>query len=62
MHQLDLGLFQLLVQSMQHALGTLAVVVLHKVHIQAGDLVEVLLVETLKKRPPAHRQRPWARG
>jgi hypothetical protein len=30
----------------------LFVVVLHKVHIQAGDLLEVLLVEAFKKEAP----------
>jgi hypothetical protein len=52
-NQLALGLWQLEVQATQHALGASAVVVLHKIHIQAGDLVEVLLVEAFKKEASA---------
>ena len=52
-HQFALGLLQLVVQATQHALGAAAVVVLHKVHIQAGDVVEVLLVEAFKKEASA---------
>jgi hypothetical protein len=52
-HQLALGLLQLVVQATQHALGAAAVVVLNKVHIQAGDLLEVLLVEAFKKEASA---------
>jgi hypothetical protein len=52
-HQFALGLLQLVVQAAQHALGAAAVVVLHKVHIQASDMVEVLLVEAFKKEASA---------
>ena len=52
-HQLALGLLQLVVQAAQHAAGAAAVVVLHKVHIQTGDLLEVLLVEAFKKEASA---------
>ena len=39
----------MVVQATQNGLGAAAVVVLHKVHTEAGDLVEVLLVEAFKK-------------
>ena len=52
-HQLALGLLQLVVQAAQHALGAAAVVVLHNVHIQAGDFGKVLRVEAFKKEAPA---------
>ena len=55
-YQLALWLLQLVVQAAQHAMGAAAVVVLHKVHIQASDLLEVLLVVALKKRSPGCRQ------
>ncbi len=52
-YQLALGLLQLVVQAAQHAFGAAAVIVLDKVHIQASDLVEVLLVEAFKKEASA---------
>lgn len=52
-HQFALGLLQLVVQAAQHAFAASAVVVLHKAHIQASDLLEVLLVEAFKKEASA---------
>ena len=58
-HQLALGLLQLVMQPTQHAFGGAAVVVLHKVDLQAGGLIEDLLmitqIEDGKLRPrPEH--------
>ena len=54
LRQFALGLLQLILQAAQHALAAAAVVVVvfHKVHIHAGDLVEILLVEAFKKEAP----------
>jgi hypothetical protein len=48
-----LGLLQLVVQAAQNPFGAAAVVVLHKVSVQASGLVEVLLVEAFKKEASA---------
>ena len=55
LRQFALGLLQLILQATQHALAAAAVVVVvfQKVHIHAGDLVEVLLVEAFKKEASA---------
>ena len=48
-HQLALGLLDLIMQAAQHALGAAAVVVLHKVQVQAGGMVEGFLVEAFEE-------------
>ena len=52
-NQLTLGLFDLVMQTTQNTLGTAAVVVLHKIHIQTSHLVEVLLIKAFKKEASA---------
>ena len=42
---------QLIVQATQYALGTAAVVVLHKRHAQPSSLCEVLFVEAFEEEP-----------
>jgi len=50
-HQLALRVLDLVVQTPQHALGRLAVVVLHKRQVHAGLFSKVALIERLKEKP-----------
>ncbi len=52
-HQFALRLVQLVVQSAEQGFVTEAMVILHEVHIKAGGLVKVLLLEAFKKEASA---------
>ena len=49
-HKFALGLLDLVMQTAQHALGTAAVVVLHKLVVGTRGVVEGLLIEAFKEK------------
>jgi UDP-glucose 4-epimerase len=51
-HQLALRVLDLVMQTAQHTLGRLAVVVLHKGHVHTGFVGKVALVEGLEEKAP----------
>jgi hypothetical protein len=58
-HQLALRALDLVMQAAQHALGRLAVVVLHKGQVNACFNGKVALIEGLKKEPTRITKDLW---
>lgn len=60
-HQFSLGMLDLIMEAPEDSPDRTAVIVLHEVHVQAGCLFEVALIEALEeRRNHVHLRRPSA--